>query len=183
MMSKRSKIATLPIAIRRWLDTELSENNFGEYELLAEELKKRGYDISKSAVHRYGQGLEKKLAAIKASTQAAAAIADAAPDDADMRSAAVISLIQTDVFDVLIKLQEADAETNPSERLKLLGGAAKSIAELSRASVNQKRWQVEVRQKTLADAANAVGEAAAAQGMDAAQIDFWRGQVLGLNNG
>ncbi len=180
MMAKRSKIATLPIAIRRWLDTELSSNNFGEYELLAEELKKRGFDISKSAVHRYGQGLEKKLAAIKASTQAAAAIADAAPDDADLRSAAVISLIQTDVFDVLIRMQEADAETNPADRLKLLGGAAKSIAELSRASVNQKKWQSEVRSKIEA-VASEVHQEAKKGGLSDDVADKIRRHILGIS--
>lgn len=146
-MAPRSKIVMLPADMRKWLDTMLADGNFAGYELIAAELKQRGFDISKSAVHRYGQELERKLSAIKASTHAAAAIAAAAPDDADLRSAAVISLIQTEVFDVLVQLQEAEAQDDPTNRVKLLGRVAKSIAELSRASVNQKKWQVSIEIK------------------------------------
>lgn len=178
-MPPRSKIGKLPEAVRRWLDTQLSENNFGGLELIAAELKARGYDISKSSVHRYSADLERKLAAIKASTQAAAAIAEAAPDDADLRSAAVISLVQTEVFDLLVKIQEADEETDSGERLKLLSRAAKSIAELSRASVNQKKWLVSVREKA-AVAADSVEAIAKKGGLSADALNTIRRDILGI---
>lgn len=54
-MPKRSTVKALPQSIRDWLDSALVENNFSGYRELEDELKKRGYDISKSAVHRYGQ--------------------------------------------------------------------------------------------------------------------------------
>lgn len=146
-MAKRSAITQLPPDIKSWLNAALAEGNFSGYEALAEELKALGYGISKSAVHRYGQKLEMKLAAIKASTEAAKAIAEAAPDDADLRSSAVISLVQTETFDVLVRLQEVGAEDDPSERVKILGKVAKSVAELSRASVNQKKWQMQMEEK------------------------------------
>lgn len=163
-MPKRPAVEYLPDEVRSWLDKTLAEGNFSGYELLEAELKERGYQIGKSSIHRYGQKLEKKLAAIKASTEAARAIAEAAPDDADLRSSAVISLVQTEVFDVLVQLQEAEAMEDPLERLRLMRGAAKSIAELSRASVNQKKWQVsieaKIREEERAKAAEAVTAAA-----------------------
>lgn len=146
-MAKRSAITQLPPDIKSWLNSALAKGNFSGYEALAEELKAQGFTISKSAVHRYGQNLEMKLAAIKASTEAAKAIADAAPDDADLRSSAVISLVQTETFDVLVRLQEMTQEDDPTERVKLLGKVAKAVAELSRASVNQKKWQVQMEAK------------------------------------
>jgi leucyl aminopeptidase (aminopeptidase T) len=177
-MPARSAIIQLPAMVKTELDRRLLKNGFSDYEALAAWLSEQGFEIGKSSVHRYGQGLERKLSAIKASTSAAAAIADAAPDDADLRSAAVISLIQTEVFDVLVTLQEAD-DADPAERLKLMSRAAKSIAELSRASVNQKKWQVEVRDKINA-AADAVEAIAKKGGLSKAALDTIRRDILGI---
>jgi len=183
-MPKRPAIEALPPAVKKWLDQALAAGNFSGYEQLEVLLGERGYQIGKSSIHRYGQKLERKLAAIKASTQAAAAIAEAAPDDADLRSAAVISLVQTEVFDVLIALQEVETADNPVERLKLLGRAAKSIAELSRASVNQKKWQVsieaKIREEVRTKAADAATTSARAAGVSAETIAMIRRDVLGM---
>ena len=60
-MAKRSTVKTLPKAVKEWLDAALIEQDFSGYQTLEAELKARGYDISKSAVHRYGQALERRL--------------------------------------------------------------------------------------------------------------------------
>lgn len=182
-MPKRPAIEGLPEEDRKWLDSQLSARNFSGYEELETLLEERGYQIGKSSIHRYGQKLERKLAAIKASTQAAAAIAEAAPDDADLRSAAVISMVQTEVFDVLVQLQEAETQSDPGMRLMLLGSAARSIAELSRASVNQKKWQIsmeaKIREEERAKAAEAATTAAKTGGATPELISTIR-QALGI---
>jgi len=157
---KRSKIEQLPSELKEWLNAELIRRGFGDYKQLAIDLKERGADASKSGLHRYGSNLERKLSAIRASTEAAALIAKSAPDDADLRSAAVISLIQTEVFDVLVALQDAEREESPMQRAKLLSAVAKNVATLSRASVHQKRHEIEIRAKvkTAADAAMRVAK-------------------------
>lgn len=177
-MPKRAKVGQLPPEIKSWLDSALVKGDFSNYELLEDELAERGYQIGKSSIHRYGQKLERKLAAIKASTQAAAAIAEAAPDDSDLRSAAVISLVQTEVFDILVALQEAE-EADPAERVKLLARVAKSVSELSRASVNQKKWQVAMRDKARA-AADAVAARARKGGLSEDVIRQIEEEVLGI---
>jgi len=183
-MPKRPAIEALPPAVKKWLDQALAEGNFSGYESLEAELKERGFQIGKSSIHRYGQKLERKLAAIKASTQAATAIAEAAPDDADLRSAAVISLVQTEVFDVLVALQEAETLEDPVDRVKLLGRVAKSIAELSRASVNQKKFQATVeariREEERIKAAETVTASAKAAGVSSETIAIIRRDVLGM---
>ncbi|MFZ5530305.1 MAG: DUF3486 family protein [Pseudomonadota bacterium] len=180
-MPKRPAIEALPAAVKQWLDRALADGNFSGYEALEVELKARGFGIGKSSIHRYGQKLERKLAAIKASTQAATAIAEAAPDDADLRSSAVISLVQTEVFNVLVELQEAEALDDPVERVKLLGRVAKSIAELSRASVNQKKWQVEVRGKLDSRLKHLESQAAPGKaGFDLATLKRVREEVYGI---
>lgn len=154
-MPRRSKVGTLPQDVRQFVDAVLAQNQFGGYDALAAALADKGFSISKSALHRYGAKLEKRLAAIKAATEAARAIADTATDDADDRSAAVMSMVQSDIFNILVDLQDAEDDVDPADRLKLRARAAKSIAELSRASVNQKKWMVQVRERAEAAASKA----------------------------
>ena len=73
-MAKRSAILTLPAPVKAWLDQALAEGGFARYQLLADELKTRGYEISKSAIHRYGQQFEERLAALKLATEAAVTV-------------------------------------------------------------------------------------------------------------
>ena len=73
-MAKPSAIDQLNPDDKFWLDTWFKDKGFCGYVEIAEILMERGYSISKSSVHRYGQKLEQKLAAVQASTQAATAI-------------------------------------------------------------------------------------------------------------
>lgn len=178
-MGQRSKVSKLPKVVLDWLNQTLVEGNFSGYELLESELKARGYDISKTAIHRHGQNLERRLAAVRASTEAARQIADAAPDDADQRSEAVISLVQTDIFNTLVMLQEVAEEEDMTKRLTVMGKAAKAIAELSRASVNNKKWQAEVKAKAML-AADAVEAVAKKGGLSEQALETIRRDILGI---
>lgn len=178
-MPRRSKVHALPTDVKAWLDQALAEGNFSGYEALEAELARLGYTIGKSSLHRYGQKLESRLAAVKASTEAARAIAAAAPDDADLRSAAVMSLVQTDTFNVLVALQEAET-AEPAERLKLLARAAEAIATLSRASVNQKRHQAKVQAAALRDAADKAVAVATQAGLSDESAELIRRKILGV---
>ncbi|KAF0205527.1 MAG: hypothetical protein FD173_970 [Gallionellaceae bacterium] len=175
-MGKRSKVEQLPKPFKEWLDKALVEGNFSDYKLLEAELKAHGCDISRSSLHRYGQRFEERIKTLKLVTEQARAVVAAAPDEDGAVNDALVRLTQEKLFDVLMKI-EVDPENVDLAKL------AKAVAELGKASVMQKRWQQEARQKALSEAANAVGEAAQAQGMDATQVDFWRGKVLGLANG
>jgi Protein of unknown function (DUF3486) len=152
---RRSAVGALPPDVRAFVDQVLVGNQFGGYEALASALAEKGYAIGKSSLHRYGAKLEARMQAVKDSTEAARAIADLARDDADDRSAAVMSMVQSDIFGILVDLQDAEGDVAPADRLKLRARAAKSIAELSRASVNQKKWMVEVRVRAEAAATKA----------------------------
>lgn len=183
-MARRTKVAGLPPDVRAWLDKALADSNFSDYEELEKLLAERGFSIGKSSIHRYGQKLEAKLAAVKASTEAARAIAEAAPDDSDLRSAAVMSMAQTEFFNIFVALQEASAEDDPGKRLKMMGVAAKGISELSRASVNQKKWEAQVRTdaraELLREQAAELDKTVQAGGMDEEQAMFWRKKFLGV---
>lgn len=152
-MPPRSKIDQLPDELRAELDRRLIDGGFSGYVALADWLTAAGFEIGKSAVGAYGQRMQRKLDAIRASTEAARLISQAAPDDADERSNAIISLVQTEIFESLLALQDATDEEDPAERVAILGKAAKNIAALTRASVARNKWATEVRQKVDAAAA------------------------------
>lgn len=136
-MPPRSKVDKLPVAVKAWLDKALIEGNFSGYELLEAELKARGFDIGKSSLHRYGQEFEDKLAAIRIATEQAKAITDAIPDDAGAMNDALIRLVQQKAFDTLVNLEEGAS-------IKDIG---LMVARLSNASVKQKQWAADAREK------------------------------------
>lgn len=181
-MPRRNALESLSPETRAAVDRELIAAGFGGYEELAERLsEEHGIETNKSSLHRYGQKLERRMAAIRASTEAAKAIAQAAPDEEDQRSAAVISLVQSDLFEALLDLQEADAEdVNPMDRVKLLSRAARAIAQTGRASVNQKKWEAEVRIKAMQEAAKKASSVAKGAGVSDETIKLIRDQIMGI---
>ena len=179
-MPKRSKIDALPVELRHWLERALTDANFSGYNQLEELLAGRGYAISKSAIHRYGQKIERRFAAIKASTEAARILTEGAADDQDARSEAVIALVQTELFESIINLQDASEEDiKPEDRIALLSKAAKNIATLARASVNQKKFRLEVQEKTRM-VADAVTQVAKKGGLTAEAVETIRRDILGI---
>lgn len=168
-MPARSKVAALPAEVKAWLDRALAENNFSDYEVLAEELKARGYAISKSALHRYGQAFETRLSALKMASEQARAVVAAAPDEEGAVNEALMRLVQEHLFKLLM------AEEGEFDLPKV----ARAVAELGRATVTQKKWQAEVRARAEAAAA-AVEKIAKKGGLSAESVDQLRREILGI---
>ncbi len=179
-MAKPSAIDQLNAEDKAWLDARFRDQGFCGYVEIAELLAERGYNVSKSSVHRYGQKLEQKLAAVQASTQAAIMISEAAPDDADQRSAAVMSLIQTELFNSLIALQESnDPDTSAADRIALMAKCGKGIASIMQASIGQKKWMLDVRDR-VEKAVQAVDSIAKKGGLSAEAVAAIRKEILGI---
>ena len=141
-MPPRSKVAGLPKPVKAWLDKALAENGFSEYETLAAELSAQGFSISKSALHRYGQDFESKLSALKMASEQARAVVAAAPDEEGAVNEALMRLVQEHLFKILM----ADGKSFDLPKV------AKAVAELGKASIAQKKWQTEYREKAEAAA-------------------------------
>lgn len=139
-MPKRSKVDALPKALKEWLDAELVKRGFANYEQLAADLQARGAEVSKSSLHRYGSKFEERMAQLKVSTEQARAVVAASPDDEGAMNEALIRLTQDKLFQVLVELEVDPASVNLSK-------LTKSIADLARSSITQKKWQIEVRTK------------------------------------
>jgi hypothetical protein len=146
MGRKSSIVSGIDPEVRAALEALLSEGRLTLDELIAE-LRETFPDKtipSRAATGRYGQKLSRRLAAIRASTEAARLISEQAGDSQDARSEALTALVQTEIFEAILNLQEAeDPSLDPGERLGMLSAAAKNIATLSRSSVNLKKFQAE----------------------------------------
>ena len=177
-MPARSKVETLPREIRSWLDRALAEKGFAQYDALSKALSAKGFTISKSAVHRYGEKLERRLAAVKASTEASRAIAEAIPDDADQRSQAVMSMLQTDIFNALVDLQEAE-DVEPAAKLALMAKVGRTLAPMVGASIRLKKFAEDVSTRVQAAADKAM-RLATKGGLSQATAEEIRREILGI---
>ncbi len=172
-MAPRSKVLALPKAVKEWLDKALVEENFSNYDALTAALKDRGFEISRSAVYRYGAEFESRLAAIKLATEQARAVAEAAPDDDNALSDALIRVVQEKAFSALMQM---DAEATKNTKFSTL---AKIAGELGFASTNVKQFRQQVKAKASA-AASAVAETAKAAGLTDAAVEDIRRRILGI---
>lgn len=171
-MPLRPAIRNLGEEVRRELDRRLLAGGFAGYEALAEWLHGQGYDISKSALHRYGQVFENRLAALQVATAQAKAIAEAAEDEAGAMGEALTRLAQQKAFEVLLQMEESPEGIS----LPALG---RMIAELNRSSVTIKRYMAEVKSKSRATA-DAVAADAREAGLSEGTITVIRRKILGI---
>jgi hypothetical protein len=179
-VGRQSTITALPEDVRRFLERALTEQGFSGYEALEALMRDKGYNISKSAIHRHGQKIERRMAAIKASTEAAKLIVEAAGDDQDARSESIIALVQTEMFDSIIAIQEADdEELSASDRLGLMSKAAKNIATLTRASIVQKQFKTVVQARAT-EVAEKAAKLATKGGLSADAVAEIRRSILGI---
>ena len=159
-MGRKSSIDRLDPEIKAYIQAMLASGGLTLDELIADLREKfpaaaQAAELpSRSAVGRYGQKLERRLLAIRASTEAAKLIQAHAGDDKDARSEALTAMVQTELFEAILALQEADEvgedseKADPGERVALLSKAAKNIATLTRSSINLKEFQAKVEEAT-----------------------------------
>lgn len=179
-MAPRSSMETLPENVRREFERRLIANGFANYSELADWLNEQGYQISRSAAHRYGHKIERRLRAIKESTEAAKLIVANADDEQDSRSEALMALLQNQLFEALIDISEKDSEDLPPEaRFDLLSEGGKRIAGLISASTRLKEYQNKVKAKAQA-AADEVEKIAKKGGLSDETADEIRRQILGV---
>ena len=161
-MGARGLETRLPEGVRQWLEGELIRRGFSDYSAVTDELARRLDEVgvvpaSRSAVHRFGARLEQRIAALKRSTEMAQALAAEVGDDAGALNDALIRVAQDKLFDCLLET-ELDPESNAISRLT---GA---IADLARASVQQKKHQRQVQAAAIAELRRIEDEARRGEG-------------------
>ena len=179
-MAPRSSMETLPDDVRREFERRLIENGFANYTELAEWLNTQGFQISRSAAYRYGSKIERRLRAIKESTEAAKLIAANADDENDSRSEALMALLQNQLFEALVDISEQGSdELDPQARFDLLSEGGKRIAGLISASTRLKEYQGKVKARAQATA-DEVAQAIKKGGLSHDTAEQIRKQILGI---
>lgn len=179
------KIALLPDELRQWLRRAIVDRGYGDIVGLTDELNalcKEGgvaITIGKSAVGEESKRVKRAQEAIRATTEAARLIAEAAPDEGDHRSAAAMAVVQSETFELLLQIRDSEAMEDPVERLEVMNRASLALSRLSRGRVNQARWNAEVEQRVQAAAAK-VAKLARKGGADAATVAEIRASILGI---
>jgi hypothetical protein len=171
-MPPRSKVEQLPKEAKEWLDAALVEGNFAGYELLASELKARGFDISKTAVHRYGQEFAERLKILRVATEQARAVIEAAPDDDDSVNQALLRITQEKLFTFMLDYQ-IDPEKVDMAKI------TRSIADLAKASTGAKDFAIKVRAKAK-EAAAEVADTVKKAGLTDEAAEQIRRRILGI---
>lgn len=176
-MAVRSAVELLPIDVRKELEKRLVSGAFSGYSELSEWLDTEGFSISRSTVHRFGQRFQARIEAIQRSTQMARALREQIGDDAGDMTDATLRLAQHLVFELVQKINPDELDTIDPTKL------IRAMADLSRASVTQKRWQAEFEERVkerTAEAAEAVEREAKQSGVSAEGIAFMRRKILGI---
>lgn len=185
-MARKSSVTRLPAGVKTYIEAMLATGAQTLDELIAD-LRERfpaeaqaGGLPSRSALHRYGSKLDRRLSAIRASTEAAKLIQAQAGDDQDARSEALTALVQTELFEAILALQEADdPEADPGDRIAMLSAAAKNIATLTRSSIGLKTFQAQARARAKA-AAETVDKIARSGGLSGDAAEQIRREILGI---
>lgn len=161
-----SKVSQLPEQIKAELDRKLIESAFSGYRQLEEWLAEIGFEISHTAIHKYGQRFAVTLAELKTATEQAKAIVSVVGDDENSLGEAVTNLA---LQKALIALQNIDVEAtqdNPRyayDWTKVLS----AIGKLSSQSIANKQYRSQM-QKQIEIELQAIETEAKAKGGDTA---------------
>jgi hypothetical protein len=179
-MPPRSSVYQLPPEVQEELNTRLVGSGFGGYRELSAWLKDQGYHISKSALHSYGQEFELEFNASLADARKAQALARAAVAQRDDSGAALLEatsdVAQEILLRLMIGLRKADHE--PDKAAKLVSLAVRSLADLGRMTIDQKKWQEQIRKQASIDAGQIAEKAAARAGVSKDGIAAIRAAIL-----
>lgn len=172
----------LPPEIKTELNHLLIERGFSGYDEMAEWLNRRlaeaGLEItfSRSGLHRYGQSFEEKIARVKAATDMAVSLTDQVGDDAGKMSDAVVRMYQEKLFNVLLDMDDLDAENIDFVKL------GRAIADITRSSVSQKKFMSEVKKKAEQAVKNIEIKAAGTgkKSLDAETMKIIKEEIYGI---
>lgn len=146
-MGRRSSVETLPNDIRRQVDEKLVAGGFSDYEGMVAWLADIGVAVSKSALHRYGQGLEDQYNEAMGDARALLALTRAAGDLGDAGSeiaAGAATILQTDIVRTALEIRR---ENDPEKRASLLAKLTRAQADIGRMTISVDRHRAELREK------------------------------------
>lgn len=182
-MSPRSSIYDLPPELIEELNGELVSRNFSDYVELAEWLQSKGHRISKSALHRYGQGFQAEFESAMGEARELHAMVrasrEAGGDDLGGELlGGIADTLQAQLMRLSIRLRNVDQE--PEEAAKLLSLVSRAAADVGRMGLAQKKHEQGVRREEREKAAKAAEATARKAGVSPETVAAIRRDVLGM---
>lgn len=158
---QRGKIRALPPALRAELEQRLIDGTFHSYSTLAKWLLKNGFKISRTALFRYGLTFDRKLHAVRVATEQARIVCEQFKDDDASIQDALLRLVQTQLFQVLVagnEKQPVDTLREQERRAALeeeggpiepvnIHAVARTVATLARAEAEFRKRTQRAREK------------------------------------
>ncbi|HEY8037138.1 MAG TPA: phage protein Gp27 family protein [Methylobacter sp.] len=181
-MPPRSAVSQLPEAVLTALNARLIDQAFSDYEGLAAWLKEQGFQISKTAVFRHGSDLQAKMEKSLSRARERMEIAKALRGASDDEKAALMEANEMVAMDQIMDMFEEVSGLEIGDRMAAIPKLVRAIADLNRSAIGSAKWkrefEAQIKREALEAAAERVGEAAKAQGLDVDQARFWREKVL-----
>jgi hypothetical protein len=176
---RRSKISQLPQAIREALDAKLVAGDFSDYSGIAEWLAEKGFEISRSSLHRHGSALEEQFKAAMEDARRTRALARAAREAGDDDGGELLSVASEIMQDNLVRasLKLKNQVSDPQETAKTLSMISRAFADMGRFDIARQKWQAEVRARVEAAAAD-IEKIARKDGLSQESLEVMRKKIL-----
>ena len=180
-MGRKSAITRLEPEARKHLEKLLRADRHTLDELLAEMRQKfPAAEVSRSGIHRYQQSFDELVGRMREIETAAGALVDelgeGVGDKAGTLLAQAVTTLATNAA-----LNAHSAEKISIKEVAELARAARAAMQARTMSLKEREAHEEAgRRKLLAEQESNLQEVARAQGMDDAQVDFWRRKFLGI---
>ena len=180
-MGRKSSVSRLEPEARKYLEKLIRDGRHTLDELLdAMRAKYPAADISRSGIHRYRVGVEEMVGRMREIEAAAGALVDELGEGVGDKAGALLAQAVT----TLATNAALNAHGNEKVSIKEVGELARAAraAMQARTMSIKEREAIEAaaRRRLLAEQEANLQEVAKAQGMDDAQVDFWRRKFLGI---
>lgn len=177
-MPRKSSIDILPSALRDAINRKLVDANWTIAQVV-ELIEAAGHDVSKSAVGRHKQKIEKLSERMKRSRETAEVLArEIGPDSLETKQGQVlVQLLQSVTFDHIASMDDEDAEGLTAKDLRSLAAAIKDTAQAG--AINQAR-ELKIREEVAKSAADAAGKVIKARGLTADLAEEVTRSILGV---
>jgi len=168
-IKRPGKIRRLPEHLKIELDRRLSAGTFRSFRILSDWFAENGYEISHTALHKYGLKFDRRLESIRLATEQARIVCEQFKDDDVHMQSALLRLVQTHLFEMLSAVHEEEksatgttARTGKRAKEKIapvnITALARSVSGLVRAEAENRKWAERAR-VAVAEAAKKVDEA------------------------
>lgn len=181
-MGRQSTVKRLPADVLDALNAQLIKQGFAGYDALVEWLLERGFEISRSALHRHGSELEadfqEAIADARRTRALARAAREAGDEDDGLLTSAAAGILQDNLLRVSLAAKR-DIEEDPAASAKTLSLISRAFADVGRMDIANQKWMAETRAKA-AEVADKAAKLASKGGMSPDAAAEIRKMILGI---